>query len=251
MNPSGSFYFLIAFLIFFGFGGMKTLASFGHLGLSGLPLLLTGFSLFYLIHAISKKQTQDKQLFMSLLVQIAIHMVRHDQKIDPQEIEAIKGFFKIRLRFPEEAIVDALIQDALQHPQSLEVLCHTFKNKFPYEYRLLLLELLFLIASSDYVVTESEKALLNQIAEWLHVNPADFQRFYSPPSSNPEEDYYEVLGVKKGCGLDELKKAYKQACKKFHPDKVQHLGEELRRVSEEKIKKINQAYEFLKNKVSP
>lgn len=250
MNQSGSFYFLIAFLIFFGFGGMKTLASFGHLGLSGLPLLLTGFALFYLIHAISKKQTQDKQLFMFLLIQISMHMVRHDQKIDPQEIEAIKGFFKIRLRFQAMGMIDNLIQEALTHPQSLEDLCQTFKDKFSYEYRLLLLELLFLIASSDYVVTESEKALLHRIADLLQVNPADFQRFYSPPSSNPEEDYYEVLGVKKGCNLEELKKAYKQACKKFHPDKVQHLGEEMRRVSEEKIKKINQAYEFLKNKVS-
>ncbi len=33
-----------------------------------------------------------------------------------------------------------------------------------------------------------------------------------------ERDYYEVLGLQKGASEDEIKKAFRQLAKKYHPD---------------------------------
>jgi DnaJ like chaperone protein len=33
---------------------------------------------------------------------------------------------------------------------------------------------------------------------------------------------------------------------KYHPDKVNHLGEEFRKIADEKFKKVNEAYEKIK-----
>ena len=57
-----------------------------------------------------------------------------------------------------------------------------------------------------------------------------------------KRDYYEVLGVSKTAGDDEIKKAYRSMAKKYHPD--MNPGD---KVAEEKFKEANEAYEILSN----
>jgi len=54
-------------------------------------------------------------------------------------------------------------------------------------------------------------------------------------------NYYEILGVKRNASNDELKKAYKQLVKKYHPDL--YPGD--KSFAEQKTKDINIAYETL------
>lgn len=54
-----------------------------------------------------------------------------------------------------------------------------------------------------------------------------------------KKDYYEVLGIKKDASADEIKKAFRKAAVKYHPDK--EGGDE------EKFKEVNEAYEVLKD----
>lgn len=56
------------------------------------------------------------------------------------------------------------------------------------------------------------------------------------------KDYYQILGVSKNAGQDEIKKAYRKLAVKYHPDKNQGNQE-----SEERFKEISEAYEVLHN----
>ncbi len=58
-----------------------------------------------------------------------------------------------------------------------------------------------------------------------------------------KRDYYEVLGVAKGASEADIKKAYRQMAKKYHPDLNQ--GD---KTSESKFKEVNEAYEVLGDK---
>ncbi len=56
---------------------------------------------------------------------------------------------------------------------------------------------------------------------------------------------YEVLGVKPGATEEEIKKAYREKVKKYHPD--QYKGTDYEATATEKLKEINEAYDILKN----
>jgi curved DNA-binding protein len=55
-----------------------------------------------------------------------------------------------------------------------------------------------------------------------------------------QRDYYEVLGVKKGASIEEVKKAYRKLAVKYHPDK--NPGD---KQAEDRFKEINEAYAVL------
>ena len=57
-----------------------------------------------------------------------------------------------------------------------------------------------------------------------------------------KRDYYEVLGVGRQAGEDEIKKAYRKAALQFHPDKNPGDAQ-----AEEKFKEAAEAYEVLSN----
>jgi molecular chaperone DnaJ len=57
-----------------------------------------------------------------------------------------------------------------------------------------------------------------------------------------KRDYYEVLGIPRDAGVEDIKKAYRQLALKYHPDR--NPGD---KTAEEKFKEAAEAYEILKD----
>jgi len=60
-----------------------------------------------------------------------------------------------------------------------------------------------------------------------------------------KRDYYEVLGVQKNAGADEIKKAYKKMAIKYHPDRQNGKSDAEKADAEEKFKEAAEAYSVL------
>jgi DnaJ-domain-containing protein 1 len=67
----------------------------------------------------------------------------------------------------------------------------------------------------------------------------------APPRSDDEilRDPYEILGISHDASAEEVKNAYRRKMAKYHPDKVDHLGDDFKKIAEEKAKAIQEAYE--------
>jgi DnaJ-domain-containing protein 1 len=66
----------------------------------------------------------------------------------------------------------------------------------------------------------------------------------SAPSSSALSDCYRTLEIPESANLDQIREAYKNLVKVWHPDRFQH-DPKLREKAEQKLKEINTAYDKL------
>jgi len=91
-----------------------------------------------------------------------------------------------------------------------------------------------------YRRSQEEQAEQARREEWQRQRrSSNEQRQESKPSPAP---WHKVLGVPPDATADEIKKAYLQLIKQYHPDMVFSLGDELKDLATRKTAEINSAY---------
>jgi DnaJ like chaperone protein len=175
--------------------------------------------------------------------------MKADGKIMKSELDYVKKFlFK---SFGETTATEAItiLKDLLHKDIPLKDVCQQINVNTPYQARLQLLHYMFGIAQADGHVCEAEVKTIEKIAFYLDINSEDISSikamFYKDVNSA-----YKILCIEKTASIDEIKKAYRKKAIEHHPDKVEHLGEDIRKGAEEKFRQINEAYEQLKKERS-
>ncbi len=62
-------------------------------------------------------------------------------------------------------------------------------------------------------------------------------------------DYYAILGVPRDAASEEIKSAYREKMKGYHPDRVSRAGEDIRAEAERKSKLITEAFGILSDEI--
>jgi DnaJ-class molecular chaperone len=66
-----------------------------------------------------------------------------------------------------------------------------------------------------------------------------------PPGQDVVWDPHAVLGVPKDASRELITRSYHEQLKRYHPDRVAHLGEELQQVAHRKTVELRRAYDEL------
>jgi DnaJ like chaperone protein len=190
----------------------------------------------------NSRNVQSGDFEISLLL-LASVVIKADGEVDQRELGFVRDHF-IKMYGEERAshafkLFNSFIKN---NNISTQQVCVQIRQNITHASRLQLLHFLFGIAKADGNVTKAEVHAIKTIAGYLYISQSDFESIKAMFYDSTESAYL-ILEIDKSASNVELKKAYRKMVKKYHPDKLQHLGEEHVKGAEEKFKQVQKAYE--------
>lgn len=212
----------------------------------------------------SRKTTQGD--FLMVLMVLAGSVMKVDGSAVKSELEVIKEF--LRSNFTEAEGKEALqmLKKILDIDYNYREVCRQVRVRLNYSGKLELTHLLFKVAAADGEIVQSEINIIYEMCSLIGVSEADYisiktaYKAYTKGGSYSGggrsslaskqitlSDAYKIMEIDKSASDDEVKKAYRRMAMKYHPDKVNNLGEEVKRSATEKFKAVQEAYQVIKS----
>ncbi len=189
------------------------------------------------------KQTQSGDFEVSLLILASI-VIKADGNQDQRELDFVRQQFTNIYGKDRANNEFRIIKSISKQNISTRKVCMQIRIMMDHASRLQLLHFLFGIAKADGHVTEDEVRQIYTISGYLSISSRDFESIKAM-LYNSTDSAYKILEITKDATVDEIKAAYRKMAKKYHPDRVAHLGEEHQKGAEEKFRRVQEAYEKL------
>lgn len=191
----------------------------------------------------SRPQTQSGDFEVSLLILASI-IIKADGKQDQRELDFVRQQFSNMYGKQRANKAFELFKRITKQSISTRQVCLQIKQMMDHASRLQLLHFLFGIAKADGIVTEEEMRQIYTISGYLGISSRDYESikamFY-----NSTNNAYKILEIEKSVSDDAVKKAYRRMAKKYHPDRVGHLGKEHQEGAEAKFRQVQESYEHI------
>lgn len=184
---------------------------------------------------------------LALLVLIAAVM-KADGVVRKSELAVVKAF--LLRNFGETKALEHLhmLRTILATPINVQPIAVQMGTQMSYSARVQLLHMLFDMAMADGSMSSAERAMLYQLSVWMRIDEADVRSIEAMfHVAAPQLDWaYTVLEIHRDATDDEVKRAYRHMAMKYHPDRVNNLGDDVRQAATEKFRKVSEAYNHIK-----
>ena len=199
------------------------------------------------------KQQRSRNNFLFSLMVLSAHMIQADGKIMHSEMEFMRRF--LQHTFGEDAknqgndILLRLFEYRKQQGENswreqIMRACEEIAAMMPEAERTQLATLLAEIARADGRIDTTEVSALREIIAHLGLNPSLTEQLLSLGGTTLE-DAYRILGLTPDATDAEVRSAYRKLMVENHPDKVAHLGEDVKAAATKKLQQITEAKELI------
>ncbi|NQV54210.1 MAG: TerB family tellurite resistance protein [Flavobacteriales bacterium] len=214
---------------------------------------LVGFSLGYLWDNASLQvvrpgdqpgnQTHAGDFAVSLLV-LAAAMMKADGKVLKSELTYVKQFLVTQFGEAKSLELLRVLKDLLEKDIPLASVCHQIDAFMSHPQRLQLMHFLLGIANADGELHKTEWETAMHIARLLRISQKDLESLEAMYDMDTDR-HYRILEIAKGATQQEIKTAYRKMAKKYHPDRLGDVGDDVLKAAREKFNQVQEAYDNL------
>jgi DnaJ like chaperone protein len=225
-----------------------------------------------------RRTTHDRAEYLQASVSVLTYIALADGEITPREAQIIRGTY-VRAGFSSEDLrnVEQILRECERRfftdgsdPNRLFRLlrdaCAVVLRHSNDHTRLSFFRTAVLIAGSDGFINAGEDRAIQAAANWLLIASEEVDQMWRSvlehgPGPFDEEDrkqareepvvppdlatyYASILGIAVTASPQEVKRAYREKAKQYHPDVAVHRGAAFANEAEERFKELSMAYEF-------
>lgn len=206
-----------------------------------------------------------RSYFMQKMIPLLAAMLKVDDHVSSTELSQVKRFFQKQFKPEKASSFSTALDEFIKNDLSLKKHIASIKYSLPDAEKKQLIHTLVWIATIDRVLTKKEELLLKYITVQLGIRLRVYHQTLRLFEFQNEKDYYEqsrrtqsaaassnisllkkaykVLDIDASATDKEIKKAYRNLAKKYHPDRVFHQKE----MAKTKFQTITAAYDLIKN----
>ncbi|MFD1911726.1 TerB family tellurite resistance protein [Halodurantibacterium flavum] len=183
--------------------------------------------------------------FTIAVIALGAKMAKADGTVTRSEVAAFREVFHIA---PEDEAHAARVYNlARQCAQGYEAYAQRISGMFRDDNQVLidLMEGLFHIAVADGGYHPDEEEFLRNVATIFGLSDKCFRAIRSRYVTDALPDPYEVLGVSLDTPMDSIRRAWREAVKESHPDRMiaRGLPPEAVKLAERRLQAVNRAWE--------
>lgn len=179
------------------------------------------------------------------LLSLASLVIKADGTVSQSELDYVRQYFvQAYGKDRANAIFRTFNEVIKKRGIAADQIGRMLGQRMRYESRLQVIHFLFSIANADGHVSQAEVQEIAKIGGYMGIQMRDFESIKAMFFNNPDSAY-KILEIEKDATVAEIKKAYREMVKKYHPDKLQHMDEVYQKGAEEKFRKVREAYEQL------
>ena len=196
-------------------------------------------------YSIGRNRMQPEVFELNLLA-LAATVIKSDGNVKAQELQYVRNFFITNYGEMKASSIFKIFNEQIKkETQNIRDLTRVILERTRYETRLQVLHFLFGVANADGSISVEELNKINSIAEALGIRFSDIESIKAMFVKSADHAY-KILEITPQASDGEVKKAYRDMAKKYHPDKLQSKDPALIKGAQEKFQEVQKAYETIR-----